>query len=68
MTRAFLQKLTHVAGELYFGWPQINSVISLTLWGLLHSVLTPDTVKSSNFTEMPSIHSSVKAVGHSPAP
>ena len=65
-----MQKLTHVAGEFYFGWPQMNSVISLTLWGLLQSVVTPDTpLKSSNVTEMlSSVHSSEKAVEHSPAP
>ena len=43
--------------------------MSLTLCGLLHSVVTPDTpVKSSNFHEMSSIHSSVEAKEHSPAP
>ncbi|TEA38045.1 hypothetical protein DBR06_SOUSAS27910038, partial [Sousa chinensis] len=50
--------------------PKINSVISLTLCKLLHSIVTPDTpVKSSNFYEMLSaIHSSAEAREHSPAP
>ena len=48
LTGVFLQKLMPMAGDFYFGWPQI--VISLTLCGLLYSVVTPDTpVKSSNF-------------------
>ena len=47
---------------------KINSVISLTLCGLLHSILTPDMpAKSSNCHEiMSSIHSSVEAKEHSP--
>ena len=39
-------------GNFYFGWPQINSVISLTLCGLLHSKVTPDTPVKSDFPEM----------------
>ena len=59
-----------VAGDFYFGWPKINSVISLTLCGLLPSIETLDIpVKSSNFHEMLfSVHSSVEAKAHSPAP
>ena len=49
-------------GSFYFGWPKINSVISLTLCGLLHSKVTPDApVKSSDFHEMlSSVHSFVE--------
>ena len=48
--------------------PKINSTISLTLYGLLNSVVTSDTpVKPSNFHEMlSSIYSYVEAKGHSP--
>ncbi|TEA32633.1 hypothetical protein DBR06_SOUSAS19810021, partial [Sousa chinensis] len=36
---------------------------------LLHSIVIPDTyVTSSNFPEMSSIHSSIEAKEHSPAP
>ena len=45
---AFLQKIMPVASDFYFGQPNIESVISLTLYGLLHSTVTPGTpVKSS---------------------
>ena len=59
-----------VDDNFYFGWPKLYSVISLTLRRLLHSIATPHTpVKSSNFHEtLSSIHSSVEANEHSPAP
>ena len=43
LTRQLLQKLTPVPSHFYSGWPKINSVISRTLCGLLHSIVTPDT-------------------------
>lgn len=49
LTSGFLPKLMPVAGDFYFGWPKISSVVSLTLFRLLHSIVTPDTpVESSN--------------------
>ena len=49
--------------------PTINSVISVTLCRLLHSVIISDTpIKSYNFHEMSSIHSFAEAKKHSPAP
>ena len=48
LTGRFLQKVMPVAGDFYFGWSKTNSVISLILCGLLHSIVTSDTsVKSS---------------------
>ena len=69
LTRRFLQKVMPVAGGFYFGWPKTNSVISLILCVLLHSIVTPDTsVKSSDFCEMLfSIHFSPEGKQHSPA-
>lgn len=56
-----------VASDFYFGWPQINSFLSLTLCRLLHSVVTP--VKSSDFHEMlSSVSSCIEVQEHSPAP
>lgn len=43
LTKQLLQKLTPVPSHFYSGWPKINSVILLTLCGLLHSMVTPDT-------------------------
>ena len=49
LTSGFLPKLMPVAGDFYFGWPKISSVVSLTLFRLLHSIVTPDIpVKSSS--------------------
>ena len=48
LSRAFLQRLMLAVGSFYFGKAKINSVISLILCGLLHSIVTPETpVKSS---------------------
>ena len=52
LTGGFLQKLSPMTVFILAG-PQINSVISLTLCRLLHSIVIPDTpVKPSNFHEM----------------
>ena len=63
LTRGFLQKLMPVTGDFYFDQPEINSIISLALLGLLYSIATSDTsAKSSNLHEMlSSAHSSAEA-------
>ena len=65
----FLQKLMSVISDFYFVLSKINSVISLILCGLLHSIVTPDApVKSLNFYEvLSSIQSFVEVKDHSPA-
>lgn len=46
----FLQKLMPVISDFYFVSSQFNSVISLILCQLLHSIVTLDTpIKSLNF-------------------
>ena len=63
LTRGFLQTLMPVADDFYFDQPEMNSIISLTLSGLLYPIAISNTpVKSSNFHEMlSSIHSSAEA-------
>ena len=70
LTGRLQQKLMPMVSNFYFGWPEINSVIELTLGWLLHSVVAPDTpVTSSNFREtLSSIHSSVEVEEHPLAP
>ena len=70
LTGRLQQKLMPMVSNFYFGWPEINSVIQLTLGWLLHSVVAPDTpVTSSNFREtLSSIHSSVEVEEHPLAP
>ena len=60
----------NTCGQRFFSWPaKNNSVISLTLCRLLHSITKPEIPeKSSDFHEtLSSVHSSVEAKEHASA-
>ena len=76
LTEVFLQKLMPVAGDFFLVGPKLI-VISLTLCGLLYSIVTSDTPVQSfthcNYTPvifcetLSSVHISLEAEEHFPA-
>ena len=52
----FFQKLVPVARDFYFGWPKLIPVISLTLCGLLYSVVSTVCVRAKSLQSCPTLY------------
>ena len=49
LTGVFLQKLMPMAGDFYFGWPQLNCYFTNTLWVIIFNSYTWHTCKVFQF-------------------